>query len=87
MNHKVTVLAGEPKAEKLLEEEINGVKIIRWPAWSPGNAYHIPRFRPKLEKSLASLIKRIDLAHVHNVHTVLPIWAATRILKYGLREE
>lgn len=42
MGHDVIVLAGEPDAEKPYKEVINNVKVIRWPVWGPGNAYHIP---------------------------------------------
>jgi glycosyltransferase involved in cell wall biosynthesis len=38
MGHEVTVVTGEPEAEKPYEEEINGVKVIRWPTWAPSGA-------------------------------------------------
>jgi glycosyltransferase involved in cell wall biosynthesis len=47
--HEVTVIAGEPDAEKPSEEEISGVRVVRWPTWSPGGAYHLPRRRRELE--------------------------------------
>ena len=31
--HDVTVIAGEPNINKPCEENINGVRIIRWPTW------------------------------------------------------
>jgi glycosyltransferase involved in cell wall biosynthesis len=48
--HEVTVVAGEPNTDKPYEEVVNGVRVVRWPVWSPGNAYHIPRKRGELEK-------------------------------------
>jgi glycosyltransferase involved in cell wall biosynthesis len=52
MGHEVTVVAGEPEAEKPREEEINGVYVIRWPTWAPGGAYHIPKKRNQLRSLL-----------------------------------
>ncbi|AFL66419.1 glycosyltransferase [Desulfurococcus amylolyticus] len=52
LGHDVTVLAGEPNADKPREEEVNGVHVIRWPVWSPYEAYHIPRMRSGLFKYL-----------------------------------
>ena len=46
---EVTVITGEPEAEKPRKEEINGVQEIRWPTWAPSGAYHIPRMRSQLE--------------------------------------
>lgn len=75
MGHEVAVVAGEPEAEKPREEEVNGVKVVRWPTWSPGGAYHIPRRRRELEKLLAELAKDADVAHVHSVHCVLSMYS------------
>jgi glycosyltransferase involved in cell wall biosynthesis len=71
MGHEVTVIAGKPDAEEPREEEVNGVKVIRWPTWSPGGAYHLPRRRRELEKLLAELAREADVAHVHSVHCIL----------------
>jgi len=43
--YEVVVLAGEPNVDEHFEEEVDGVRVIRWPTWSPGEAYHIPRRR------------------------------------------
>lgn len=83
MNHNVTVLAGEPMGEKPFEEEINGVSVIRWPTWSPGNAYHIPRYRTKLDKMLKKFAKDFDVVHIHSIHTVLSVWSGMKICKSG----
>jgi glycosyltransferase involved in cell wall biosynthesis len=70
MGHNVTVIAGEPEIEEPREEEVNGVRVIRWPTWSPGEAYHIPRRRGKLEALLEELSRDVDVIHVHSVHSV-----------------
>jgi hypothetical protein len=75
MGHTVTVIAGEPSTDKPHEEEVNGVEVIRWPTWSPGNAYHIPRQRSKLREFLTDLVKDADVVHVHNVHAIFSIYA------------
>jgi len=76
MGHEVTVVTGEPGAEKPYEEEINGVKIIRWPTWAPSGAYHIPKERGQLRNLLQKLLNDADAVHVHNAHAVLTVWAA-----------
>jgi len=75
MSHEVTVLAGEPNISEPHEEEISGVKVFRWPVWSPGNAYHFPRRRSELEKLLKDLARSCDVIHVHSVHSVLSIYS------------
>ena len=79
MGHTVTVIAGEPNTDKPHEEEINGVEVIRWPTWSPGNAYHIPRHRNKLEKLLTDLAKEADVIHIHSVHAILTVYSGLLI--------
>ncbi|MEM4449081.1 MAG: glycosyltransferase family 4 protein, partial [Fervidicoccaceae archaeon] len=68
MGHEVTVLAGEPDLDKPREEELNGVRVVRWLVWSPGNAYHIPKKRSELEKFSKELAREVDVVHVHSVH-------------------
>jgi len=79
MGHTVTVIAGEPNTDKPHEEEINGVEVIRWPTWSPGDAYHIPRHRNKLEKLLTDLAKEADVMHIHSVHAILTVYSGLLI--------
>jgi glycosyltransferase involved in cell wall biosynthesis len=74
--HEVTVLAGEPNMEKPREEEINGVRIVRWPTWSPSGAYHLPRRKRELQKLLAELARSADVVHAHSAHTVLTVISA-----------
>ena len=79
LGHEVTVLAGEPNANKPREEFINGVKVIRWPTWSPGEAYHFPRKRSKLGRLLRKLAKNIDVVHIHSIHAVFTIFSGLAI--------
>ena len=75
MGHEVTVIAGEPEIDKPQEEEINSVRVIRWPTISPGDAYHIPRKRSDLEKLLKELAREVDVTHVHSVHSIFTVYA------------
>jgi len=85
MGHTVTVIAGEPNTDKPHEEEINGVEIIRWPTWSPGNAYHIPRQRSKLREFLTDLVKEADVVHAHNIHAIFSIYALEVVKNANVR--
>ncbi len=76
LGHEVTVVAGEPEAEKPREEEINGVRVIRWPTWAPSGAYHIPGKRSQLRSLLQRLLNDVDVVHIHNAHAVLTVWVA-----------
>ena len=76
MGHEVAALAGEPGIEAPAEEEINGVHVVRWPTWSPGGAYHIPKRRRELGEALKRLAKDVDAIHAHSAHAVFTVWAA-----------
>jgi hypothetical protein len=67
-SHEVTVVAGEPNTDKSYEEVVNGVRVVRWPVWSPENAYHVLRKRGELEEFSKELAKEVDVVHVHSVH-------------------
>jgi len=73
--HEIVVVAGEPSTDKPREDIVEGVRVIRWPVWSPGNAYHIPRNRSELEKLLKELAKQVDVVHIHSVHSVFTVYA------------
>lgn len=81
VGHDITVLAGEPSIKFPVREEINDVRVIRWPAWGPGDAYYIPKMRNRLEILLKGLVKDADVVHVHNAHAVLPVYAGIKIKK------
>jgi len=79
LGHETTVVTGDPKADKPLEEEISGVYVIRWPTWAPSNAYHIPKKRDQLRNLLQRLLNDLndaDAVHIHSAHAVLTVWAA-----------
>ncbi|MFZ8837798.1 MAG: glycosyltransferase family 4 protein [Pyrobaculum sp.] len=76
LGHETTVVTGDPKADKPLEEEINGVYVIRWPTWAPSGAYHIPKKRNQLRNLLQRLLNDADAVHIHSAHAVLTVWAA-----------
>ncbi|MCC6055476.1 MAG: glycosyltransferase family 4 protein [Desulfurococcaceae archaeon] len=73
--HETIVVAGEPSTDKPREDVVEGVKVIRWPIWSPGNAYHIPRKGSELEKLLKELARQVDVVHVHSVHSIFTVYA------------
>jgi glycosyltransferase involved in cell wall biosynthesis len=78
--HEVKVIAGEPEIDRPREEEINGVKVIRWPTASPGDAYHFPRRRGGLEKLLKELARQVDAVHIHSIHSILSVYSL-RVVK------
>ena len=71
--HEIIVLAGEPNIEESVEEDVNGVRVVRWPTWAPGGAYHVPRQRSRLELALRELLRGVDVVHIHSIHAVLPV--------------
>jgi len=79
LGHEVIVFAGETDANKPREEFINGVRVVRWPTWSPGGAYHFPRKRSELEKLLKEFAKSADVVHVHSVHALLTVFSGLAI--------
>ncbi|ABO07904.1 glycosyltransferase family 4 protein [Pyrobaculum calidifontis] len=83
--HEVVVLAGEPNAERPAEEEVSGVHVVRWPTWTPGGAYHVPRHRARLEEALRELLRGADVLHVHSIHAILPVWAGLKARELGFR--
>ena len=78
--HKVVVVSGEPSVEEPVEERVNGVKVFRWPTWSPGEAYHLPRGRSKLEQRLLEIAKKTDVVHLHSIHSVFTVYSL-RVVK------
>jgi glycosyltransferase involved in cell wall biosynthesis len=73
--HDATVLCGESSIDNPKEEWINGVHVFRWPVWAPGDAYHIPRMKKKLEDWLLNAAKECDVVHFHSVHSVLTMYS------------
>jgi len=73
--HDVVVLCGEPKIKDPKEEWVNGVRVVRWPVWAPGDAYHLPRMRRKLKGWLLKAVKGCDVVHFHSVHSVFTMYS------------
>ncbi|MGC9119245.1 MAG: glycosyltransferase family 4 protein [Thermoproteus sp.] len=73
--HDITVVAGEPGIDAPREEAINGVRVVRWPTFAPGGAYHVPRMRGALARLLEAEARRSDAVHIHSAHAVLPVYA------------
>jgi len=78
-DHEVVVIAGEPHSQKPSEEFINGVKVIRWPTWSPNGAYHVPKRMSKFKEELVGLAEDADIIHVHSFHAVFTVLAGLKV--------
>jgi glycosyltransferase involved in cell wall biosynthesis len=83
--HEVKVIAGEPEIDRPREEEINCVKVIRWPTASPGDAYHFPRRRGELEKLLKELARQVDAVHIHSIHSILSVYSLRVVKQMNVR--
>jgi glycosyltransferase involved in cell wall biosynthesis len=83
--HEAIVVAGEPSTDKPYEDAVNGVRVVRWPVWSPGNAYHIPRKRSDLEKLLKELAKQVDVIHIHSIHSILSAYSLRVVKQMNVR--
>jgi glycosyltransferase involved in cell wall biosynthesis len=75
MGHEVTVIAGEPSIGEPREEEVNGVRVARWPTWSPNGAYHFPRRRSELKLYLEKTASGVDMVHVHSIHAIFTVYS------------
>jgi len=73
--HEVMVLCGESGMEKPKEELINGVHLVKWPIYAPGDAYYIPRMRYMLKNWLLNTARENDVVHFHSVHSVLAMYS------------
>lgn len=83
--HEVTVLCGESSIEKPREELINGIRVMRWPVWNRGNAYHIPRMRSSLEEWLLESVKSYDIVHFHSVHSIFTVYSLDIVNRLSVR--
>ncbi|MEM3941806.1 MAG: glycosyltransferase family 4 protein [Candidatus Bathyarchaeia archaeon] len=73
--YDVAVLCGEPDIEKPCEGMVNGVYVVRWPVYAPGDAYHIPRMRSNLKRWLIKSVKYCDVVHFHSVHSMFTMYS------------
>jgi glycosyltransferase involved in cell wall biosynthesis len=77
VGHEVTVLVGESNIKRSGVEEINCVRVIRWPIFA--NIYHIPKDRKNLGRLVYDLVRDTDIVHAHSAHDILPIQVALDI--------
>lgn len=75
MGDDVTILSGEPSIDEPADDLIDGVRVLRWPTWAPGNAYHVPRLRSRLETAIREIAAEASVVHIHSAHSVLPVHA------------
>ena len=73
LGHEVIVLTGEPGIDKPVEEFISRVRVVRWPVWSPGGAYHMSRRREELKKTLKELSREADVIYIHSVYAIFTV--------------
>jgi len=68
---EVEVICTDPSGTLPKQENINGVKVTRFWAFAPGNAYH---FSPAIYFYLKK--KDYDILHVHNYHSFPALFAS-----------
>jgi glycosyltransferase involved in cell wall biosynthesis len=83
MGHDVTILAGEMNIDKPKEEVVNGVSVIKWPVWSPGEAYYYPLKRNKLKDVIINYVRKFDIVHVHSAHSIFSVDVGILICNYA----
>ncbi|MDI9619975.1 MAG: glycosyltransferase family 4 protein [Candidatus Nezhaarchaeota archaeon] len=84
--HDVAVLCGEPDIEKSCEELVNGVHVVRWPVYAPGDAYHIPRMRSNLKRWLIKSVKYYDVVHFHSVHSMFTMYSLSVLRDFKVHQ-
>lgn len=77
--NNVTVVAGEPRAARVSEDIVNGVRVVRWPVIALGGAYYVPRNTGRFISVLVREAKSADVVHVHSAHAVLPVYAGLKV--------
>jgi len=72
MGHEVTVISTDPSGRLPKSEIIDGVKVLRFPAIAPGDAYY-------LSTGLRSYMKKadFDVVHAHGYHAFPALFAAS----------
>jgi len=84
--NEVTVLCGEPGIDSPREEWINNVRVVKWPIWAPGGAYHFPRLTSKLRDWLLNSKNTYDVIHFHSVHSILTIYCLNLLKSLSVRK-
>ena len=70
--HDVTVITTDPSGRLPRSETLDGVKVLRFPAFAPGDAYYI-------SPSLLSYLKQdhgFDIVHAHSYHALPALFAS-----------
>ena len=78
--HDVVVLAGEPRIDRPAEEEVGGVSVVRWPTWSPGGAYHVPRRPGAVGWAARGLAVGRDVVHANSAPAGSAVRAGRAVL-------
>ena len=71
LGHQVDVITTDPTGQWDKEEVINGVKVIRFKAFAPSNAYY---FSPQIYFYLKQ--NKYDVIHAHSYHAFPALFAA-----------
>lgn len=69
--HDVTVVTTDPSGKLPLEETLDGVKVVRFPAFAPGDAYY---FAPAIYSYMRH--EKFDLVHAHGYHALPALFAS-----------
>ncbi|MDQ1253517.1 MAG: 1,2-diacylglycerol 3-alpha-glucosyltransferase [Euryarchaeota archaeon] len=69
--HKVEVITTDPTGRLNKQETINGVKVVRFTSFAPGNAYYLA---PQILFYLRS--RKYDIIHMHSYHALPALFAA-----------
>ncbi len=70
--HDVTVITTDPSGKLPRSEMLDGVKVLRFPAFAPGDAYY-------LSPSMYSYLRKdhgFDIIHAHGYHAVPALFAS-----------
>ena len=70
---EVEVLTTDPSGKLARDEIINGVKVKRFKAWAPNEAYYFSR---DLKKYLMKNSDSFDIVHAHSYHAFPSLYAA-----------
>jgi glycosyltransferase involved in cell wall biosynthesis len=71
--YEVEVLTTDPIGRLAKEEIVNGVKVTRFRAWAPNEAYY---FSSSLCNHLGANSEKYDILHAHNYHAFPALYAA-----------
>jgi glycosyltransferase involved in cell wall biosynthesis len=71
LGHEVTVISTDPSGKLPESEVVDGVKVVRFPAFAPGDAYYLSMpLRAHMKKA------DFDVVHAHGYHAFPALFAA-----------